>query len=46
MLSGVAARTPDGNHLFDDLTLAFGRERAADLLNVSLPGLDDLRPCG
>jgi ATPase subunit of ABC transporter with duplicated ATPase domains len=26
-LSGVAARTPDGRTLFDNLTLAFGRER-------------------
>lgn len=26
-LSGVAARTPDGSTLFDDLTLAFGAER-------------------
>ena len=28
-LSGVAARTPDGHTLFDDLSLAFGRERTA-----------------
>ncbi|RZJ00653.1 MAG: ABC-F family ATP-binding cassette domain-containing protein [Brevundimonas sp.] len=26
-LNGVAARTPDGHGLFDNLTLAFGRER-------------------
>jgi ATPase subunit of ABC transporter with duplicated ATPase domains len=26
-LNGVAARTPDGRSLFDNLTLAFGRER-------------------
>ncbi|MBN8552496.1 MAG: ABC-F family ATP-binding cassette domain-containing protein [Caulobacterales bacterium] len=26
-LSGVGARTPDGSPLFDELTLAFGRER-------------------
>jgi ATPase subunit of ABC transporter with duplicated ATPase domains len=26
-LAGVAARTPDGRSLFDNLTLAFGRER-------------------
>ncbi|ANF54211.1 ABC transporter [Brevundimonas naejangsanensis] len=28
-LNGVAARTPDGRGLFDNLTLAFGRERTA-----------------
>lgn len=28
-LNGVAARTPDGRALFDNLTLAFGRERTA-----------------
>src|SRR5690606_7730746 len=28
-LNGVAARTPDGRSLFDNLTLAFGRERTA-----------------
>ena len=28
-LNGVAARTPDGHTLFDDLSLAFGRERTA-----------------
>ena len=28
-LSSVAARTPDGNSLFDNLSLAFGRERTA-----------------
>lgn len=28
-LSGVAARTPDGHTLFDDLSLAFGCERTA-----------------
>lgn len=28
-LNGVAARTPDGYTLFDDLSLAFGRERTA-----------------
>ena len=27
--NGVAARTPDGRRLFDNLTLAFGRERTA-----------------
>ena len=28
-LNSVAARTPDGRGLFDNLTLAFGRERTA-----------------
>ena len=28
-LSSVAARTPDGHPLFDNLSLAFGRERTA-----------------
>ena len=28
-LNGVAARTPDGHSLFDNLSLAFGRERTA-----------------